>query len=93
MTLFEISLIYLLLFFLCFVFTLRYKERLSKHDGDFPETLIKTFVLFIYIGGIFGVVFCLPFFMSQTQQITQSMDLSSFSASLADNFVNLLEPK
>ena len=93
MTLFEISLIYLLLFFLCFVFTLRYKERLAKHDGGFPETLVKSFVIFVYIGGIFGVVFCLPFFISQAQEITRSVDLSSFFASLADSFVNLLEVK
>jgi len=88
-----IILIYLFLFLLCFVFTLRYKARISKHDGDFPETLMKTFVIFVYLGVIFGVIFSLPFLISQSQQIAQSLDLSSNIASLADSFLNLLEVK
>lgn len=96
MTLFSISLIYLLLFFFCFVFTLRYKARLSKHEGDFPETLIKSFVLFIYIGGIFGLAFSMPFWAVKAEQISRSIDYSSLVASLTDaanNFINLMELK
>jgi len=91
MSLSEIILIYLFLFLFCFVFTLRFKARLSKHDGDFPETLIKSFVLFVYLGGIFGIVFSLPFLISQGQNISQSIDLPSDVASLIDSFLNLLE--
>lgn len=93
MSLSEIILIYVVLFLFCFVFTLRYKARLSKHDGNFPETLVKTFVLFVYLGGIFGIVFSLPFLISQGQQIVQSLDLSFDVASLMDSFLNLLELK
>ncbi|MGB2762246.1 MAG: hypothetical protein WBC21_01745 [Minisyncoccales bacterium] len=85
-----IVLIYLFLFLFCFVFTLRYKERLSKHEGDFPETLMKSFVVFVYLGLVVGIFFSLPFLISQGQQISQSIDLSSFPASLADSFVYLL---
>ena len=88
-----IILIYLFLFLLCFVFTLRYKARISKHDGDFPETLMKTFVVFAYLGLAAGVFLSLPFLISQSQQITQSLDLSSNIASLSDSFLNLLEVK
>lgn len=94
MTLFSISLIYLLIFFACFIFTLRYKARLSKHDGDFPETLIKSFVLFVYLAGIFGLVFSLPSFISGAEKISQSIDYSSLSASLSEatnDFINLIE--
>ena len=96
MTIFSVSLIYLFLFLFCFVFTLRYKARLSKHDGDFPETLIKSFVLFVYLGGLFGLAFSLPFFMFKAEQISQSIDYSSLSASLTEatnNFINLIELK
>ena len=96
MSLFSISLIYLLIFLSCFVFTLRYKNRLSKHDGDFPETLMKTFVLFVYIGGIFGLAFSWPYLALKTGQIAQSMDYSSLSASfteITNSFINLIELK
>lgn len=96
MTLFSISLIYLLIFLACFIFTLRYKARLSKHDGDFPETLIKSFVLFVYLAGIFGLAFSLPSFIFEAEKISQSIDYSSLSASLAettDDFMNLMSLK
>ncbi len=93
MTFSTIILIYLFLLLLCFVFTLRYKARISKHDGDFPETLMKTFVIFVYLGLVAGVFLSLPFLISQGQQITQSLDLSSNIASLMDSFTNLLEFK
>ncbi|MCK4453896.1 hypothetical protein KAU51_00925 [Candidatus Parcubacteria bacterium] len=90
-----IILIYLFLFLLCFVFTLRYKARISKHDGDFPETLMKTFVIFVYLGlaVAVGVFLSLPFLISQGQQITRSLDLSFNIASLVDSFTDLLEFK
>jgi len=96
MNIFSLGLIYLCLFFFCFVFTLRYKARLSKHDGDFPETLIKSFVLFIYLGGIFGLIFSLPSFMFKAEQVSQSIDYASLSASLTEatnNFINLMSSR
>lgn len=88
-----IILIYLFLFLFCFIFTLRYKARISKHDGNFPETLMKTFIIFVYLGSAVGVFLSLPFLISQGQQISQSIDLPSNVASLIDSFIGLLQPR
>lgn len=99
MSFFNIGLIYLVLFFSCFVFTLKYKSRLSKHDGDFPETIMKTFVIFLYTGVALGAILSLPFLISQAGNIqslanqTLANLSSSGLASMADNFTELLNLK
>ncbi len=88
MSVFQIIFIYGLIFLGSFLFALRYKDRLAKHDGNFPETLVKSFVIFVYIGGIFSISFLSPFLISQAgeiQTIAQSIDYSALIASIAGN--------
>ena len=96
MSFFQIGIIYVFIFLCCFLFTLRYKARISKHEGDFPETLVKTFVIFIYVGGLFGLAFSLPTIVSQTRIIAETLGLSSQLAFVENSFfafLSLLEFK